>query len=817
MAIMDEEALQVRAGGLKAVSMNGISFIRIVSLDTAASKARVELHFFNDVALKRMADDYAKGKNACEMFPISGGQRITAGHDPGQVKVASILDGPVVSGNDHYLVLSVEPIGDYSAYTLQVNLDAYTEIDPLFCSVDFKFRPGCFNTSCKRDRVPIPAPGEEPVIDYYAKDFDSFKHTMITAMMDRVPGWQPTSEADLEQVLIELFSAAADELSDFQDRAMNEAYLATARKRVSLARHARLMDYYIGEGCQASTWLAIIVSEAGANVEYLTDDFGKRFTVCTDTTFNPQSSTTFVVKEPAGTAGKARVVYRLLNEIKAYTWGGAAPALDAGSTWADLQFCEADANTVKDMISGGTLTNLLIQEKRNPLTGEEQGRDRTKRQVLELERCEVRQDKVAAGQYFLRVWWKEKDQLKQKYCLSVKCGDALYDDATCFYGNLVCAYHGREEEFIFKEPEVLLSGATERHFARITRFGREWGAICILPAGKLLYKEAAEGARWAGSTLEVEVTAPGTSPESWYEVPDLIHSDENANNFMVETDENGRSLLRFGNGVNGKKLSYGSEVRCRYQAGVGPDGNVGTDTLCAFDRHMFPDIDRCWNPLDATGGRSPEPPAEIMRNVPEAYRGRQLRAVTLQDYKERAEELPEVSRAEAVYAWTGSWRTVRVTVDPAGTGELKPELRKKVTDYLNAVRLIGDDLEIRGPAYVPLKISAIVCINSDYWPEDVRQTLEEEFSTGYTRDGRQAFFHPDRWTFGQALKASQIEGRLYAVEGVSRIIGIDLKRFDEAVAINTTELRSNEIIQVENDPDHLEKGSIAFDIRGGRK
>src|SRR3954447_17658589 len=80
---------------------------------------------------------------------------------------------------------------------------------------------------------------------------------MIVAMMERVPGWQPTSEADLDQVLLELFGAAADELSDYQDRVMNEAYLATARKRVSLARHARLVDYHIHQGNQASAWVAL--------------------------------------------------------------------------------------------------------------------------------------------------------------------------------------------------------------------------------------------------------------------------------------------------------------------------------------------------------------------------------------------------------------------------------------------------------------------------------------------------------------------------------------------------------------------------------
>ena len=75
------------------------------------------------------------------------------------------------------------------------------------------------------------------------------------------PDWEPTSEADLDQVLLDLFAAAADELSDYQDRVMNEAYVTTARKRVSIARHARLMDYHIHQGNQASTWMAFMLDD----------------------------------------------------------------------------------------------------------------------------------------------------------------------------------------------------------------------------------------------------------------------------------------------------------------------------------------------------------------------------------------------------------------------------------------------------------------------------------------------------------------------------------------------------------------------------
>jgi hypothetical protein len=169
--------------------------------------------------------------------------------------------------------------------------------------------------------------------------------------------------------------------------------------------------------------------------------------------------------------------------------------------------------------------------------------------------------------------------------------------------------------------------------------------------------------------------------------------------------------------------------------------------------------------------------------------------------------------------WTGSWRTVRVTIDPVGTTTLTPELREGVARYLDAVRLIGEDLEIRSPQFVPLDILVSLCIASDYWPEDVRFVLEQEFSDGYTSDGRMAFFHPDRWTFGQGLWASQIIGRAQSVEGVDYVIGVKMKRWNEATpgTPDLAEVRPNEILQVRNDPDHMERGFIKFDLKGGRQ
>src|SRR5207244_3256480 len=152
-------------------------------------------------------------------------------------------------------------------------------------------------------------------------------------------------------------------------------------------------------------------------------------------------------------------------------------------------------------------------------------------------------------------------------------------------------------------------------------------------------------------------------------VESLVHSTssaEDGDHFMVETDERRRSVLRFGNGINGRQVPAGATIHASYQIGGGQAGNVGADQLT----HLLPMsgplagvIVKAWNPFDVADGREPEPVERMRRHAPEAFRARQLRAVTLADYVARAEEVPGVSRAVARYAGTGSWRTVRVTID----------------------------------------------------------------------------------------------------------------------------------------------------------
>lgn len=842
--IFDHENLEVRGRNLESLELNGIARVFVDLPSSAAPEpppdaALLDVHFHNAHCLDEIDEAVRTGTPPTDIFAISGGSRVRGGMREGQVRViAATYDA---EKSPHVLQLRVRPVGDYSTYTLRV-LDPAGEpgrIDPLFDHIAFKFRPGCFNLNC----APAWSKGEprkEPTaIDYLAKDFDSFKHALIVAMGRRVPGWAPSSEADLDQVLIDLIAADADELSDFQDRVMNEAYLGLARKRVSLARHARLLDYHIHQGNQASTKLVVHVDREL--------ELPAGFAMWSGKSWQDAVAEIFVTEE-------TRKCHPLLNALSLYDWGGAVRALEAGSTSADLALpmplnphLKGDAEALCNLLQREDERHLAIEEKLNPETGTELGLDKSARQVLRLlpgkRSAEPLFDPVGdgSGNWMVRVHWGAEDRLQRRFCFITRCDrPAPVSGVSAFHGNLVTAVHGRPHATRFRQPESTLDPA-DRSGIEVTDAAHQertrWGTLCRLPHSPLAYRDTPPGGeQQTKSTVSVTVNDPDQPgrEERWEERIDLIDSYPEDRHFIVETDELGISQLRFGNGTNGSELPRDCTVTCRYQVGRGGRGNVGADVLTGFDGGRVAGVLSVRNPFDVVNGRDPETAGEIIRRVPLAYRSRQWRAITLEDYARRAEEVPGVSRGYARYAWTGSWRTVRVSIDPQGTDRLREDVRQDVEQHLDALRLIGEDLEVREASYVPLDIHMRLCVDSDYWPEDLAAELEREFSDDFTPDGRPGFFHPDQWTFGQAVHASQLIGRALAVKGAARVVRLGMRRLNarstsqdnpiplsaEMVSepeVERIEVEPFEVIKVANDPSHLEWGRIRFEFEGGRR
>src|SRR5262249_17941265 len=173
------------------------------------------------------------------------------------------------------LLIGTSTAGDFSPYTLRLVGSApqalkdpfeVTEVlsgfDPQLAEVEFSFKVECppFFDCAPAGPICPPDLPPPPPINYLAKDYGSFRTVILDRLSQLLPAWRAASEADLGIALAELMAYVGDSLSYQQDATATEAYLQTARSRVSLRRHALLVDYQISDGCNARVWMRLQVN-----------------------------------------------------------------------------------------------------------------------------------------------------------------------------------------------------------------------------------------------------------------------------------------------------------------------------------------------------------------------------------------------------------------------------------------------------------------------------------------------------------------------------------------------------------------------------
>src|SRR6185295_15316855 len=121
---------------------------------------------------------------------------------------------------------------------------------------------GCSSDmDCLAESACLPAPLPQPDINYLAKDYSSFRQIILDRLSLIMPDWRERHVPDIGIALVEVLAYSADYLSYYQDAVATEAYLDTTRQRISIRRHARLVDYRMHEGCNARAWVAVETSQ----------------------------------------------------------------------------------------------------------------------------------------------------------------------------------------------------------------------------------------------------------------------------------------------------------------------------------------------------------------------------------------------------------------------------------------------------------------------------------------------------------------------------------------------------------------------------
>ena len=619
---------------------------------------------------------------------------------------------------DDWMEITLNKPGDVSTYALSLvqsdETGAQTDkplagCDPVYASASFSFKASCpTDADCAAPHVCPPQARTAPPIDYLAKDYLSFRQLILDRLAQTLPAWTETHIPDIGVMLVDLLAYAGDQLSYYQDAVATEAYLGTARRRISVRRHARLVDYRMHEGCNARAWVVIAAEAAQCALDPTSIFFGTAYPggpapgILEPADFAKVPAGSMIVFEPLSADPSPTITLREAhNAIRFYTWGDCACCLPTGATSATLaDYDEADEGGGNappvhgDNPGGGTAKTaapaplnrilnlspgdiLVFEEVLGPKTGAAPDADPTHRQAVRLTSVtpdgDPLYDAERGGRPVLRIVWCAEDALTFPLCLSAvmpapdcDCREGI----SVARGNVILVDQGQT-----LPPENLGTVPTETSAASCAtdcapatvsltpgRFRPQLGqtpltfaqplphCVCAAPVVVQNPRQAL-----AEITLTSTVEGPGGDvTTTWTPAYDLLESGPDDARFVVEVDDAGVAHLRFGNGDEGREPEAGATFSARYRIGNGPTGNVGAEAICYL---IFRETTEgtgaltSRNPLAATGGTAQESVADVRMIAPYAFHDVLERAVTADDYAtlardnaRRLAERPKLSR-----------------------------------------------------------------------------------------------------------------------------------------------------------------------------
>lgn len=791
--------VSIRKGADNNYLLNGIDY-----LEVKPDQKTLEVHFIHN--LPGQTDGVLPDSESLleKNVVIEGGVRIP------EVRVKR------VKSNGNVLEVQVNVPGDFSTYKLRLvqspgSPNPPDKFDKQLSEVDFSFKVNCpSDFDCKSAKVCPTEVFPEPHIEYLARDYASFRGLILDRLSTIMPGWKERSPADLGIVLTELLAYVGDYLSYYQDAVSTEAYITTARNRVSVRRHARLLDYQMHDGCNSRVWVCVLL-EGSESVLVRKEDENtnqrtKLLTHCDQAAVMTWEDWERLI------LGDHPEVFELLHDVTIY------PAHNRISfyTWEDDECClprRSTRATLKDeglKLKKGDV--LIFEELRGPENGEKSDADPAHRQAVRLIDVSYGTDPLN-DQMIAEIEWDPQDALTFPLCISSRI---TKEEISCARGNVVLADYGcthQKEEL--ETAEVPMSGI---YGPRLQRQGLTF-------SNSYDHKKAQETSASAALSQDPQESLPYVSlahaSESWHSKRDLLNSDRFAAEFVVEMEDDGNSYLRFGDDIMGRRPAPGTRFQASYRIGNGRSGNIGAEAighLVLPAGHTIPAGTKVRNPIPAQGGVDPEPTHQVCLYAPQAFR-RQERAVTEDDYAEMAQRHPAVLKAVATLRWTGSWYTIFISVDRKEGRQVDNEFELDLRSFLERYRLAGHDIEIEGPRFVPLDIAFKVCVAPDYLKENVKPTLRETFSNLDLQGNKRGFFHPDNLTFGQAVYLSRLVAEAMRVPGVLWVETIRFQRWGQdsmgEVDSGVIKLDRLEIARLDNDQSFPENGKIEFLMIGG--
>ncbi|MFW6174517.1 MAG: hypothetical protein ACOC5K_01935, partial [Chloroflexota bacterium] len=635
-------------------------------------------------------------------------------------------------------------------------------------------------------------------------------------------------------------SALGDELAYYQDRVGREAYLETATQRRSLRRHARLVDYRMHDGKGATGWLDVQASAAGT-LPAGTAVWG---------TAASGEKTFFSVGH--GLSDTANYDVRpQRNAIPAHIWHEDDICLPAGSTELFLTGSQAGELVFDDPADdpSGRWVLLVtdpadpsvpvrkqivritsVSEMLDPLIGTTVTRlaweeEHATRHEMELGTLSVHANlaPITAGRTLTRRFTiGDSDSPGDRPAALERQGRNINDasaSCACDEDSCGCEQAARSITFLFSLPEtdsdrLVWLGASPEEAEPEIRLARveDSGGGVWTEAQPWQQREAFIGTNSSQPLDFHYVLEDGT----WARVAGYQRTGGEVVHCDYASGEG--KTIRFGDGEFGRMPQSGDIFQATYRVGNGAATNLPAGAVSHIESGL-PFVDSVSNPLPTAGGVEPQDPDEVRQLAPDAFRVETYRAVTSADYAAAVERLDWTQRAGAKFRWTGSWLTAFVTPDPKGAQVLSSARAREAREQLDRFRQAGRPVAVKGPRYVDLDLRITVCARPDAFRDEVAgMIIERLFGTGGLRP-QPGFFSPDNFTFGDPLERSALEAAIQSAGGVLAVRSIAIRRqgwFDwRPMTELTYEVADDEVIRLENDPDHPDRGTLRLDMEGG--
>jgi predicted phage baseplate assembly protein len=331
-----------------------------------------------------------------------------------------------------------------------------------------------------------------------------------------------------------------------------------------------------------------------------------------------------------------------------------------------------------------------------------------------------------------------------------------------------------------------------------------------------------EGLAAVVSTLLVTV-----SGVEWVEQPNLIDSAPNAQYYVTQTDNSGKTTVSFGDGFNGAAPPTGLDnIQAIYRKGLGSSGNLPIGAIQQISGNM-PGLQKVTNPQPSSGGADPDSIDDIRVNAP-ASMTTFGRAISARDYAALALQFPSIQKA------TGAWIRVdsntlrpvpqpyvQLTVATAdGTPIANSVTARNLRAYLDNHRDANIPLRILDYSAVYIDVALTIDILPLYPRQGTLALVQAALNPGLNPDGSAGYFSLASSQFGQSIHLSAVYAVVQGIEGVQDVLITTLRRMDTDANTpltirNDIFVRPTELAVVGNDPSNPGRGFLTIQLGVG--